>query len=635
MKTNKRHILLAAGLLLGSILPATAADQTATWDNSTGNWSDPSKWSTNPNFANNGNGGFTFDAAQSGGTLIVNQAITIEKFNFTGGTLTGSQTLTLNDLMTFTGGDITGTGTLDANAGVTFSGTDLKRMNSSRVVNLNSNSTWTGGEIRMGDTSTLTNTAGNVFTTNFDGTIGDLSGLTTVNNAGTFTKSAGGGTTTIAPDLNNTGAVNVNSGTLSANGGGTSTGTWNVASGTTLNFGGGSTQNLNAGTNVSAAGTVGFNNGTTNFNAGTYNVTGTTQVNGGTANFNATANTNLLNVSSGTLGGSGTLSASGLTSFTGGTMRGSGTLNANGGVSFSTGTLKTLDDSRVLNLGGSSTWTGGEIRFAVTSTLNNTVGGVFTTDFDGTMGDLSGLTTFNNAGTFTKSGGTGSTTIGVIFTNSGTVNVNSGTLSTGNSGSKPYTQSGPSSFTIISGGAMIDTSSFNLNGGTLKGNGTVDGPLSATTANATTIAPGMSPGTLTINGSTVLGTHNTLAMELGGLLQGAEYDYLDVNGVLTLGGLLDVDFINGFETNLPNGQWLTLATANSAILGSFSNVASGGYVLTDLAIPLQVYYGAGSPYGEENLVIGIPEPSRVLLLLSGLAGAGLRRRRTLREAVAG
>jgi len=116
-------------------------------------------------------------------------------------------------------------------------------------------------------------------------------------------------------------------------------------------------------------------------------------------------------------------------------------------------------------------------------------------------------------------------------------------------------------------------------------------------------------------------------MELGGLTQGSLYDYLDVNGVLTLAGMLDLDFINDFEVSAASGGPLTLATANSAILGSFSNVASGSYLLTNFPISLQVWYGAGSPFGANNLVVVVPEPSRALLMMLGGLAMLQRRRR--------
>lgn len=133
---------------------------------------------------------------------------------------------------------------------------------------------------------------------------------------------------------------------------------------------------------------------------------------------------------------------------------------------------------------------------------------------------------------------------------------------------------------------------------------------------------------ITINGSTILGGGNTLAMEVGGLAAGIDYDVLAVNGILTLGGLLDVDFINSFENSVQISDIFTIATATSPILGGFSNVASGGWLSTNTGHAFEVWYGAGSPCGANNLVLtGAPEPSRALLLLLGLSGMVKRRRR--------
>jgi hypothetical protein len=839
------------GLLLS--IHAPAADQTATWNGTTGNWSDFTKWNTNPLFPNNGNGGFTFDAVQSTGTITVDQAITIQKLTMSGGTNKGAGfTLTLNDLFTWTGGDIRDAGITQANGGVSFSGAGTMILFNGHSLRLGDDSTWSSGTLQFHAGAAITNQSGQAFTNTFDGNLQiTLSGTGGLNNEGTFTKSGGTGVTNFGGGvfLNNTGIVNVNSGTLALTGGGTSTGTWNVGSGTTLNFA--NSHTLNAGTAVSGLGTgvIRFSGGTTSFNAGSYSVAGTTQINGGTANFNAAASTNLLDLSSGFLGGTGTLTASGLTTFTGGTMTGAGTTQASGGVSFSGAGNMDISTSRNLNLGADSSWNSGTIRVGLSGVLAIESGVTLTNNFDGTLtNNLGGVATINNAGTLTKSAGTGITTIGAAgvgsFNNTGSVNVNSGTLSfgfggthtgtfnvgvgntlrlaggthvlnagadyngagameisgatvtvnapvtidpavtfssgtingtstlttaalltftggtmsdagitqanggvnfsgTGNKtlfsgrslrlgddstwsggtlafhagasitnqagqvfnntfdgnlsitlsgtgglnnegvftksggtgvtnfgggvflnntgtvnansgtitlqggvtqhsgttltggtwnvtngaainittgsnittngaastvmldgaessfnrltdalnnnqgsftiknnrdlttagaytnsgttrvedsttvmtigagGSAAYTQTG--GVTALVNGAFIDPSVFNLNGGTLQGTGTIESSVIAGPG-GNTIAPGMSPGTLTINGNLTLSSGSTLAMELGGLTQGSLYDFLDVNGVLTLAGMLDLDFINDFQNSLTSGE---------------------------------------------------------------------------------
>jgi hypothetical protein len=208
----------------------------------TGNWSEATKWSTNPTFPNNGVN--TFDVIQNGGTLTVNQAITIEKYNLTGGTNTGAGlTLTLNDLLTWTGGTLDGSGLISADGGANLSGASTKFLNGTRQLNLSGTSTWSGGNITQQSSSTLRNLAGGVFTTSHDGNL--AGGF--MNNLGTFTKSAGGGTTTVSSVFYNSGGtVNANSGILNFTGGGVHTGTFSAGTGATLQFGGG-THDLNAG----------------------------------------------------------------------------------------------------------------------------------------------------------------------------------------------------------------------------------------------------------------------------------------------------------------------------------------------------------------------------------------------------
>ena len=369
MKSRLPIRRLLAALLLGSILPAGAADFT-TWNSTTGNWSDATKWSTNPTFPNNGVS--TFDAIQNGGTLTANQAITIEKFNFTGGANTGAGlALTLNDLLTYSGGTLNGTGTISANLGATLSGGN-KTIADGRILSLGGNSTWTGGSIFIGNNgqlvvasgATLDTSAALTITNNFSSIDGFFKIQGTFNKDGATTVALGAASGSFATE--NTGVVNVNGGTLAVQHRSTNTGDWNIATGATLMFDIGhashpNTHNLNAGTDIvgAAGSTVQFAGVTTNFNAGTYNVAGTTQVTGGTINFNAAAATSALTMSSGTLGGTGTLTASGATNFSGGTMNGTGTVNASGGATMNGGT-KTIADGRILNLGGSSTWTGGD-----------------------------------------------------------------------------------------------------------------------------------------------------------------------------------------------------------------------------------------------------------------------------------
>src|SRR5205823_5608792 len=74
------------------------------------------------------------------------------------------------------------------------------------------------------------------------------------NNAGTLLKSTGTGTELLTISLNNSGTVNVQSGTLQLGGGGTDSGVFAVGSGTTLTLVAG-TYTFNVGAQVNGAGT--------------------------------------------------------------------------------------------------------------------------------------------------------------------------------------------------------------------------------------------------------------------------------------------------------------------------------------------------------------------------------------------
>ncbi len=335
------------------------------------------------------------------------------------------------------------------------------------------------------------------------------------------------------------------------------------------------------------------------------NATTGTFVNEGAFNMNGTGTTlftngAVFNNNGGTVNAnSSTLSfASGVTQHSGSTLTG-GTWNVAAGA-----TLEFATGSNITTIGSSASvmLTGAGSTFAKINTIATNQGGF----------------TLRNNRDFTTSS---------AFANSGTVTVQDSAtqLTIGAGGGSAYTQTAGE--TVLVGGALIDASVFNLNGGALKGTGTI--ASSVITSGSTTIAPGQSPGMLTIDGNLTLSAGNTLAMEIGGLTQGTLYDYLDVNGTLTLAGLLDLDFLNGFENSVQYANVFTLATADSAILGAFSNVASGSRLWTNTDKSFEVWYGAGSLYGANNLVItGAPEPSRAALMLLGLTGLMLRRNRT-------
>ena len=162
---------------------------------------------------------------------------------------------------------------------------------------------------------------------------------------------------------------------------------------------------------------------------------------------------------------------------------------------------------------------------------------------------------------------------------------------------------------ILEAGASLQ------NHGLINGSGTLGG-AGASLTNAGTISPGSSPGTLTFSGDFTQTSTGTLALEIGGLIAGAEFDqFFLTNGIHLFQGALTISFISGFVAE--SGQTFDLiGSANATYL--FDSVVVNG-----LAPGLEwTTTEMGNFYRLE--VQAIPEPSVWLLLAFGLAALRLR-----------
>ena len=109
--------------------------------------------------------------------------------------------------------------------------------------------------------------------------------------------------------------------------------------------------------------------------------------------------------------------------------------------------------------------------------------------------------------------------------------------------------------------------------GTISGSGSVGGDLQNSGG---TVAPGNSPGILTVNGNYTQGTDGTLAIEVAGTGAGTGHDQLDVTETATLDGTLDIQTDAGFTPNVGaspgvNGDQFVIVTASS-VAGNFGTV---------------------------------------------------------------
>jgi hypothetical protein len=278
---------------------------------------------------------------------------------------------------------------------------------------------------------------------------------------------------------------------------------------------------------------------------------------------------------------------------------------------------RTLNNGHTLSNSGDATWTSGTIHSGSGAVFNNLAGATFTTDFDGSFSHDQGGTplAFNNAGTFTKSGGNGSTNFSVDFNNTGTVNIDSGTLVT----TRGFQQTAGE--VILNGGDLsAGSNDVNIAGGSIRGNGQVISDLLIGDA---LLAPGLSTGQLSVDGVLTLSEFSELEIEI---LDSSDFDIVDVTGTVMLDGFLSVQLPAG-PGSIQFGDTFTVMTT-SGISGSFDNVMNGGILFAG-GNPFRVHYGTGSAFDPDHVVIAnaVPEPGSAALFLTALTlGAALCRR---------
>jgi hypothetical protein len=159
--------------------------------------------------------------------------------------------------------------------------------------------------------------------------------------------------------------------------------------------------------------------------------------------------------------------------------------------------------------------------------------------------------------------------------NAGTIDVQAGPIgapaSTGS-----VTQTG--GLTRVASGATLDLP-LTMTGGTLKGTGTVRSVMNT----GGTVAPGNSPGTLTVSGDFTQGAGGTLETELAGTAVDA-FDRLVVGGAATLGGTVKVlpsfaaapaDSFKVVQSGSRSGEFATVANQPGAVALAASYQADG------------------------------------------------------------
>jgi fibronectin-binding autotransporter adhesin len=376
--------------------------------------------------------------------------------------------------------------------------------------------------------------------------------------------------------LSGNGSVNqIGSGTTTLSGANSYTGPTTIRNGTVR---------ISADTNLgNAAGLLVFDGGALNTTQ-SFNMTRAITLNagGGTIATDASTTLGLASVISGagTLikQGDGTLTLTGANTYAGGTAINGGVLQiasdavlgaATGALSFDGGTLQTTTS------------------FASARNIALTGDGTLLTD-GGTVFSLGGAIT--GAGSLTKDG-TGATILTGTNSYKGTTSVNAGTLFINGD------QSAATGLTIVNSGA------------TLGGSGTIGGNVNI--ADGGTLAPGNSPGTLTINGNLSLAAGSASNFEFGAanVVGGPLNDLVKVGGNLVLDGTLNVSVATGGSFNAGIYRvfnYVGTLTDNGLDIGTFPR-NSDLYVQTSVANQVNLVNTAGQtlnfwdgPKGQNN-----------------------------------
>ncbi len=112
-------------------------------------------------------------------------------------------------------------------------------------------------------------------------------------------------------------------------------------------------------------------------------------------------------------------------------------------------------------------------------------------------------------------------------------------------------------------------------GGSVGGGGAIGGDLNNSGG---TVAPGNSPGILTVNGDYTQGADGTLAIQLAGLTLGVEYDQLKVLGGATLDGTLAVSLLGGFMPSLADAFTVLTFNARAGVFVDYAGLDVGGHL---------------------------------------------------------
>ncbi len=207
-----------------------------------------------------------------------------------------------------------------------------------------------------------------------------------------------------------------------------------------------------------------------------------------------------------------------------------------------------------------------------------------------------GQAALDNTGLLIKTAGAGDSSLASLaLTNTGTIDVRSGSISLPNN--------------FVNAGTLMGTGAFNV-AGTLLNNGH--------------IAPGASPGTLTLNGSFQQSTLGSFDVELENSLS---HDLFLISGNATLAGTLGLSCFASCSYAV--GDEIVILDAIGQLSGSFTSVLMSGFTSGAFDVIYDTVNDRVLLRATEIVTAAVPLPGSVNLMLGGLVllGVMFKRRR--------
>lgn len=503
--------------------------QTLTWTGGGDgfNWSDPDNWDLImvPTASND-------VVIPDGSTLTINVLSTAKSI-----TINGTSTVNINNTLNIeANSSVSDNSVINWNSGYMSGNTSFDNYGKINLPGVLTVGVWNDlvinnyGEINLLSTGdldifdgVLNNKLSGVIDFQSDGAnIGYLGGTVHIlNNSGTIKKSGGSGNSLILAQLNNSGTVSVETGTLD------------------------------------------MNNALTEFHGGSYNVSSP-----GIMNWSGTVNIfgELTGVIEGSLNWMGTVSVSDQASFnfTGSmglnwlswTLLGGGTLTNHGVLNLAGTSLKRIDQNTTLaNEGVINIQSIGHLDI-FDGILNNKVSGVIDFQSDGAnIGYLGGAVhTLNNEGIIKKSGGSGISSILARLNNSGTISVQTGTLELNNA----LIQLQGGTYNVSSAGILNWSNAVNISGeltGVIEGSLNWMGTVSVIDQASFNFSgsKGLNWMSWTLLGGGTLTNRSILNLAGTSLKRIDQNTTLDNEGVIIILSTGDLDIFDGVLNNKASG----------------------------------------------------------------------------------